>query len=202
MSLYNYFGQNSGTLNIVYSYLEDINTFCNGEAFVTVPFDLSMLTVDLISTPNGAFEAQVTGGTPPYSFVWNDGTTSQSITSPVDGFNYEVTVTDLNACQGIVSEVYMTTNLNSIENFKFSCYPNPSTGRFTISNMEKGLQTFQVFDIHGNSILMQSQNSLSQSIAIDLSAYPKGTYISGRSVCFNILFKSTAGLVLSASISR
>lgn len=46
----------------------------------------------------GWVNAQVTGGTPPYTYAWNNGATSQDLFNLFAGI-YELTVTDANGCQ-------------------------------------------------------------------------------------------------------
>lgn len=48
-------------------------------------------------TSNGRIVLSPTGGTPPYQFSWNTGSTNQSITS-IGAGNYSVIVTDANNC--------------------------------------------------------------------------------------------------------
>ncbi len=47
---------------------------------------------------NGTATATVSGGTPPYTYLWSDGQTTATATNLVAG-NYTVTVTDSNNCQ-------------------------------------------------------------------------------------------------------
>lgn len=55
---------------------------------------------------DGVAEARVMGGLMPYTFLWSNGATTQSI-GPVAGGTYTVTVTDANGCQkGAVANVY------------------------------------------------------------------------------------------------
>jgi hypothetical protein len=46
---------------------------------------------------NGSISTNVNGGTPPYSYLWNTGAQTPSITGLIAG-SYSVTVTDLNGC--------------------------------------------------------------------------------------------------------
>ncbi|MBL4657939.1 MAG: hypothetical protein JKX73_08065, partial [Flavobacteriales bacterium] len=66
------------------------------------------LTNATCGNSDGAMAATVTGGTPPYSYLWSNGGTSSSITGIASG-GYSVTVTDANACidssSGGVSEL-------------------------------------------------------------------------------------------------
>lgn len=50
----------------------------------------------------GQISVQVSGGTSPYSFVWNDANTGQNRTGLVAGV-YSVTVSDANSCQQVLS---------------------------------------------------------------------------------------------------
>ena len=52
---------------------------------------------------NGALSLQLTGGTPPYNFLWSNGSTSQNSTGLINGI-YTVTVTDANGCNAIMSQ--------------------------------------------------------------------------------------------------
>jgi gliding motility-associated-like protein len=54
--------------------------------------------VDCNGNSTGSAQAQPTGGTPPYAYLWSNGQTSQTATGLAAG-NYTVTVTDANGCQ-------------------------------------------------------------------------------------------------------
>ena len=53
---------------------------------------------------NGSISLQVNGGTPPYTYLWNDGNPSQNRTSLAPG-TYSVTVTDANGCKASASGI-------------------------------------------------------------------------------------------------
>ncbi len=58
---------------------------------------------------NGEITAQPSGGTSPYTYLWNNSQTSQTITGLFQG-NYTVTVTDLNGCTKITSGAVNNSN--------------------------------------------------------------------------------------------
>ncbi|MEM9821361.1 MAG: T9SS type A sorting domain-containing protein, partial [Bacteroidota bacterium] len=77
---------------------------------------------------NGAADAQITvnveGGTAPYTFLWNNGMTSATISSLAPG-PYQVTVTDAQACI-LISDPFMVSapevlTLSSIQIQQVSC---------------------------------------------------------------------------------
>lgn len=51
---------------------------------------------------NGGVDLSVSGGTPPYSFLWSSGATTEDLTGVSEG-SYTVTVTDDNGCQAIMN---------------------------------------------------------------------------------------------------
>ena len=67
-----------------------------------------------ISNIKGDIYIQVNGGTPPYSFVWNDGQTAQNRLNELPG-TYTVTVTDGNGCNEAKIAAIADTSVLAIE---------------------------------------------------------------------------------------
>ncbi len=58
------------------------------------------LTSPVIAGNDGALTAQVSGGAPPYSYLWNSGQTTAAITGLSPGM-YTLTITDANGCSSV-----------------------------------------------------------------------------------------------------
>jgi hypothetical protein len=62
---------------------------------------------------NGSAIAFVSGGTPPYTYAWSNGQTTQTLTAVTGGANYPLIVTDVNGCTGNASPyINSTTPIN------------------------------------------------------------------------------------------
>ncbi len=62
---------------------------------------------------NGSIMLTISGGTAPYSFLWNTGASTQNLSLLPTG-NYSVDVTDANGCTKTVSNITVTRSNNSL----------------------------------------------------------------------------------------
>ena len=121
---------------------------CVATASATVP-QLTNPLVSLSATAggcsntSGAITAIVAGGTPPYSYVWSNGETTQTITG-VGAGNYSVNITDANGCIGSrsgnvtsVAPISVTTSsaasLCSSNTGTATVHPSGGTGSYSIT---------------------------------------------------------------------
>jgi len=80
---------------------------------------------------NGGIQAQVTGGTTPYTFEWSNETTGLNLNNVASGF-YTFIVTDAQGCtNSITTEITSLSNINAETTVKdLRCY-NDNTGEIT-----------------------------------------------------------------------
>lgn len=156
----------------------------------TVPvisLDITAYPDSINTTPaEGMLEVVPTGGTPPYTFLWDDPgqQTTPSISGLIPG-EYSVTVTDANGCEvvatGVVDAVDPTTSSDDI-NFIFDCslYPNPSSDVFNLSwssRFDSGMKV-HCYNLLGEKIYtaVVSPSIGTYEHAVDLSNQPRGIY--------------------------
>jgi hypothetical protein len=108
---------------------------------------------------DGSAEAIINGGSPPFSYEWSNGATSQSL-SGLCGGTYNVTVTDGSGCvrYGEVTIYNMLGMTDQAENKKsFRLFPNPANDFITVSienNTTEG-SILTIYDILGAKVLSE-----------------------------------------------
>lgn len=122
------------------------------------------------TNPNGTATVLPTGGTSPYSYLWNDA--SNQATSSASGLVagvYSVTVTDNNNCVQTASITVAdstTTSVSTLSLGNFSLSPNPANNAFTVS-FETGSAanwTLKLIDNIGSVIETRNLNTTSTTI--------------------------------------
>jgi hypothetical protein len=157
-----------------------------------------------VSTQNGndgEINIQVIGGTPGYSFVWNNSSTNQNIWDQTAG-NYSVVVTDASGCTATTSAVihqmvmlpsndqtYSMQNTNEeqqqkakssptgveeVNNNNLVVYPIPANNTFNVKGLDSQSQ-ITLMNYVGQVI--ETKNANTAETQLNVSNVPAGNYI-------------------------
>ena len=131
------------------------------------------------STNDGTASANVSGGTPPYTYNWTNGETTQTITGLISG-SYNVTVTDANGCTttGVVAVQQFTGTIDLETLTTFDLSPNPTTGYFTIDLEFLGQERAEISIMNtiGQKVWEQTVEGSEFRMPIDLTKQASGIY--------------------------
>lgn len=136
---------------------------------------VSSTTINETTGNDGSIDISVSGGTPGFTYDWDNGATTEDITGLTAG-DYTVVVTDANGCTlSITITVSSSVGLWDVttEKSSISVYPNPSNGNIVLNGMESG--QYRVVDVMGREIIsfaVQHQKMM----ALDLVKLSNGVY--------------------------
>ena len=130
---------------------------------------------------NGSITCTPTGGTAPYSYLWNNDATTSSIENLSVG-QYCVTITDAVGCSAETCDLVLagTTSIDDIEELsKFSIYPNPVSEsavlEIELSNPKD--ITIQIYSSVGQLFYeIKNKNIVAEKFQINVSDYSAGIY--------------------------
>lgn len=168
---------------------------CTQTAAVTVGISTNPVSVTAIITPawtpsssNGAINVTVTGGVPPYTFLWSNGATTEDVDGLMPG-TYQLVVVDAAGCSYLffynVPSGGVNVDLVDIER-NIILYPNPTSDVVNI-DIEVGGNvvdlSMTVFDVLGRTMYVTHHNfSGKLTETISTSAWASGHYM----VRFNV----------------
>jgi hypothetical protein len=123
---------------------------------------------------DGGINLGVSGASPPYSYSWSSGQTTNDITQ-IAGGQYYVTITDSEGCIEIDTfQVDSQVSLTELSNEGENLYPNPNDGHFKLAT-ENGTIS-DVIDTYGRSISFEVQKINSSIYEVRLSRSLPGIY--------------------------
>lgn len=125
-------------------------------------------------------------GVPPYTYLWNTGSTSSSASTSTFPADFTVVITDANglkqkvcvldACPGGFRLMPENNNPGFKGDVNLSISPNPNNGIFNIDVGEISSETLiEVYDVMGKLVLSTNISNTKQQI--DISNQPKGIYL-------------------------
>ncbi len=133
---------------------------------------------DSIGTCDGGAVVGMQGGTPPFTYLWDDpsSTTNDTVVGLCAG-TYQVTVTDDNGCTSTVDVTILNTlSIAELDGMEISLYPNPTNGmvHIDLSNEQLLGTTFIVMDNNGRMVAEGELKNLTNQI--NLSNLATGVY--------------------------
>lgn len=128
------------------------------------------------------------GGTPPYTYSWNNGETTYINFNPMVGENI-LFITDANSCYKSISHQYTPNSVQEIDNvlIDINFYPNPnknSTLFIEFSLLNKDNVNFEIFTTLGKKMLSKSIKGQEGDnlLMINTSTFNKGVYFIKTSI--------------------
>ncbi|MCB9235347.1 MAG: T9SS type A sorting domain-containing protein [Bacteroidia bacterium] len=155
---------------------------CTHHDSIAINEPLQALAVSHVATADtsglgvGSIDLTVSGGTPPYEFLWNNFATSEDLNSLHAGV-YTVLVLDSLGCSTtdtIVVDLVVGVAAG-MDLADLSISPNPTRGRLFIEGKLTEKIQVSLWDIQGNRLQKQSVRSF--PLQLDLNELPKGTYL-------------------------
>ena len=165
-----------GAGNYVCSVIDQLGCSVSLQNVVYEPFPW---TINAVINPeifglDGGINLGVSGASPPYTYSWNTGQSTNDLAN-IPGGQYYVTITDSEGCQEVDtfqvdSQVYLTELLKG----KTTLYPNPNDGRFYLTFESGSIRN--IHDTYGRSIAFEVVEIHSKKHEIQLNQVLPGVY--------------------------
>ncbi len=175
----NWPGQGTGFIisNLVagnYNYVITDANGCNVTNSISVTQPPQLVVTSVVSNVstvpnNGGIDISVTGGTPNYTYLWNNSATTEDLSNLAAG-TYTITVTDLFGCTAVLqSTVLNVVGLDEKTiDLGLTVYPNPTSGIFTIEIANSNEKVdLQIFDLLGKKVLELNQVKSKTNITLN-----------------------------------
>ena len=160
---------------------------CTGTSTFDVPgcaaitFDFGVSLPSTPGTADGSIDVTLAGGTPPFTYSWNNGETSEDI-SAIDTGLYCLTVTDAENC---TQTECVDVDVVGIDDFSeilesVTLFPNPASTDLTVElvPIAAGATTFELKDILGRTLFATDQFMIKgrNLVQFDVSTFSPGLY--------------------------
>ena len=126
---------------------------------------------------NGMAWLAVNGGTMPYSYLWSDGTTTDTIMDYCAG-TYCATVTDSHGCVNYdCATILSSQGIQNITNASaaIKVYPEPNAGIFSVSGI-KNADIVEIYNYMGQQV-SHTVNTGGNIMHLDISGMANGIYL-------------------------
>ena len=162
----------------LYSITIEDNIGCDTTVFVQIrdnlPIEVSLSSTPDNGTQNGTISSSVSGGTPPFTYMWSDGQNSQNLSNLTTGV-YTLAVTDHAGCMQVDTVVVgenVSIDPDVFQNIdKLEVYPNPAKDMVTIDLQLKGAvrPIFILYDAYGKMIYEEVAHAANKVFLHELS---------------------------------
>jgi len=142
---------------------------------------------------DGSINLMVSGNSPPFAYLWNNGATTQDLHNIMHG-SYEVTVTNNIGCISVLGVVIKSMeiqdpNSDSVENkipdllylfkdVKIDLFPNPAQDIiYLTANLPKGESKIEIYNCYGVKLITASENFDDNfALSFDLKNFTSAIY--------------------------
>lgn len=170
-------GLAAGSYTVV---ITDENGCTTEEVFNIEQSEELIISIAKVDNEQGSIDVEVEGGTPPYTYLWSDGSTDQDLTDAESGV-YTVVVTDALGCMSTIEEVeIMLVNVEEISGLKeILAYPNPFNKEINVTlDLDKRLNgEILIINQEGKIVLKRKLETAKIREKWELSNLPAGYYI-------------------------
>ncbi|MEM7656273.1 MAG: T9SS type A sorting domain-containing protein [Bacteroidota bacterium] len=141
---------------------------------------LSSMDQSIPGAMDGSAVATPSGGTPPYSYEWNTGGTSDTL-SELEAGLYTVVVTDANGCETEAEiEISTLTSVDASWLSDIKMFPNPVSQQLTLQLewVEMGAYQIEAYSLQGQLIHQEAGTaSLRSEHQWEVQDWPSGMYL-------------------------
>jgi len=138
--------------------------------------EASLVTSPLTDEMNGELDLTVSGGTAPYTYLWNTGDSSEDLYDLLPG-DYEVIVTDDNGCDIVLNgtiENLSSAATDFLNDMNVQIYPNPTNDFASVRWENNEISKITIVNTNGQII---EKADVSMQISFQTNNLNAGVYL-------------------------
>ena len=153
------------------------NANCAYETTIEIT-EPDFIEIDFSLNADENLEAIVSGGIPPYEYLWSTGADSTILVDPEFNTPYTLTVTDANDCVASLDIILQTNAAFEIPAEQLKVYPNP-TSDYLFINHEDILSTLSsiiIVDMQGQRLQVNHSLLDKNTLKLNMQSFSPGIY--------------------------